>query len=139
MKLPREVQATLAGLILFIILSFFNWQEYTFGPYSVGRSLWHGFGIITILVAIAYLVWEIGRAMNYEVKLGEVTPGMTSAGLAIALLVCTVIVFLDWSRLPGLADVRGLGRRDPDRSRRFPPGKEGRRHDAEDAREHQRR
>ncbi len=32
MKLPREVQATLAGLILFIILSFFNWQEYTFGP-----------------------------------------------------------------------------------------------------------
>jgi hypothetical protein len=98
MKLPREAQATLAGLILFIILSFFNWQEYSFGPYSVGRSLWHGFGIITILVAIAYLIWEIGRAMNYEVKLGEVTPGMTSAGLAIALLVCTVIVFLDWSQ-----------------------------------------
>jgi hypothetical protein len=98
MKLPREAQGTLAGLILFIILSFFNWQEYTFGPYSVGRSLWHGFGIITILIAIAYLIWEIGRAMNYEVKLGEITPAMSSVGLSVALLVCTVIVFLDWSQ-----------------------------------------
>ena len=98
MKLPREAQATLAGLILFIILSFFDWQQVSYFGHTGGETLWHGFGIITILVAIAYLIWEIGRAMNYEVKLGEITPAMSSVGLSVLLLVCTVIVFLDWSQ-----------------------------------------
>ncbi len=96
-QLPREAQATLGCLILFVILSFFDWQQASIGPYVVGRNLWHGIGIITVLIAIVYLVWEIGRALNYNVNLGQVTPGMTSAGLAIALLVFTVITFLDWS------------------------------------------
>ena len=96
-NLPREAQATLSGLILFIIFSFFDWQQVSVGPYTAGRTLWHGIGIITILIAIAYFIWEIGRALDYKVELGQVTPGMTSAGLAIALLVFTVITFLDWS------------------------------------------
>jgi hypothetical protein len=97
-QLPREAQLTLAGLVLFVIFSFFDWQQADLGPLGTyGKSLWHGFGIITVLVAIAYLIWEIGRAMDYQVNLGQVTPGLTSAGFAIALLVCTIIVFLDWS------------------------------------------
>ena len=98
MKLPREAQATLAGLILFIILSFFDWQQVSYFGHTGGESLWHGFGIITILVAIVYLIWEIGRAMKYEVKLGEITPELSSVGLSVLLLICTVIVFLDWSQ-----------------------------------------
>jgi hypothetical protein len=98
MKLPREAQATLAGLILFLILSFFDWQQVSYFGHTGGENLWHGFGIITILVAIAYLIWEIGRAMNYEVKLGEITPAMSSVGLSVLLLICTVIVFLDWGQ-----------------------------------------
>jgi hypothetical protein len=97
MKLPREVQATLSGLILFVIFSFFDWQQASIGPYTVGRNLWHGIGIITVLIAICYLAWEIGRAMHYEVKLGEVTPAMSSVGLSVALLIFTVITFFDWS------------------------------------------
>ena len=96
-QLPREVQATLVCLILFVILSFFDWQQVSVGPYTYGLSLWHGIGIVTVLIAIAYLIWEIGRVMDYRVNLGQVTPAMTSAGLAIALLVFTVITFLDWS------------------------------------------
>jgi hypothetical protein len=97
-QLPREAQLTLGGLVLFVIFSFFDWQQADLGPLGTyGKSLWHGFGIITVLVAIAYLIWEIGRAMDYQVNLGQVTPGLTSAGFAIALLVCTIIVFLDWS------------------------------------------
>jgi hypothetical protein len=80
-----------------VIISFLDWQQVSIGPYTVGRTLWHGIGIITIIVALGYLVWEIGRALHYDVKVGQVTPPMTSAGFAIALLVFTVITFLDWS------------------------------------------
>ena len=97
-NLPREAQATLSGLILFIIFSFFDWQQASLGPLGTyGNTLWHGIGIVTVLIAIAYLIWEIGRALEYKVELGQVTPGMTSAGFAIALLVFTVITFIDWS------------------------------------------
>ena len=70
---------------------------HSFGPSRPDKTLWHGFGIITALIAIAYLIWEIARALDYKVNLGQVTPGMTSAGFAVALLVFTVIMFLDWS------------------------------------------
>ena len=96
-QLPREVQATLVCLILFIIFSFFDWQQVSVGPFTAGKTLWHGIGIITVLIAIAYLIWEIGRALQYNVNLGQVTPGMTSAGFAVALLIFTVITFFDWS------------------------------------------
>ena len=96
-ELPREAQITLGCLVLFVIISFLDWQQVSIGPYTVGRTLWHGVGIITIIVALGYLVWEIGRALHYNVNLGQVTPPMTSAGFAIGLLVFTVITFLDWS------------------------------------------
>jgi hypothetical protein len=96
-EIPREAQITLVCLVLFVIFSFFDWQQASIGPYTVGRTLWHGVGIITIIIALGYLVWEIGRALHYQVNLGQVTPPMTSAGFSIGLLVFTVITFLDWS------------------------------------------
>jgi hypothetical protein len=96
-KLSREAQVVLGGLVLFVIISFFDWQSVSIGPYTYGYSLWHGFGIIVALVAIVFLLWEVGRLLNYNIQLGEFTPGMVSAVLAVLLLVFTVIVFLDWS------------------------------------------
>ena len=63
-QLPREVQGTLVCLILFIVFSFFDWQQVTVGPFTAGKTLWHGIGIVTVLIAIAYLIWEIGRALS---------------------------------------------------------------------------
>ena len=116
MKLPREAQATLAGLILFVIFSFFDWQQVSYFGHTGGENLWHGFGIITILLAIGYLVWEVGRALNYEVKLGEVTPAMSSVGLSVALLVFTVIAFLDWSDYRHWPSTSGRSSRSSSRS-----------------------
>lgn len=96
-ELPREAQVTLGCLVLFVIFSFFDWQQVSFLGHTLGNNLWHGIGVVTIIIALAYLIWEIMRALRYNVNVGQVTPPMTSAGFAIALLVFTVITFLDWS------------------------------------------
>jgi hypothetical protein len=96
-KLSREAQVVLGGLVLFVIISFLDWQSVSIGPISYGDSLWHGFGVVVALVAIVFLLWEIGRLLNYNIELGDFTPGMISAVLALVLLVFTVIIFLDWS------------------------------------------
>jgi hypothetical protein len=55
--------------------------------------MWHGWGVLAGLIAIALLVWEAIRLANINVAL-PVTPAMTSAALAILLLIATVIKFL---------------------------------------------
>jgi hypothetical protein len=97
MKLSREAQVILVATVLFVIISFFDWQQVSVGPFTAGKSLWHGFGVITALVAIVLLVWEVGRAIDFKIELGSLTPGMVSAGLELLLVVFTIIVFLDWS------------------------------------------
>lgn len=97
-QLSREAQVVLGGTALFVIISFFDWQQVSAGPFTVGKTLWHGFGILTVLVAILLLVWEVGRAIDYKIQLGSFTPGMVSAGLELLLVVFTIIVFLDWSQ-----------------------------------------
>jgi len=96
-NLPREVQVVLGGSILYIIFSFFDWQQVSFnsdfGGGSFGYSEWRGFGVITALVAIVLLVWEIGRLLNVQIGLGSVTPGQVSLGLALLLLLFTIITF----------------------------------------------
>ena len=46
MKLSRDVQIVLGGVVLYVIFSFFDWQSYSIGPFSYGVNEWHGFGII---------------------------------------------------------------------------------------------
>ena len=96
-RLSREAQVVLGGTVLFVIISFFDWQQVSVGPFTAGKTLWHGFGILTALVAIVLLVWEIGRAIHFKIQLGSLTPGMISAGLELLLVVFTIITFLDWS------------------------------------------
>jgi hypothetical protein len=102
MKLSREAQGVLVGTVLFVILSFLDWQQATvdlgpLGSHSVGENLWHGFGVIVALVAIVLLAWEIIRTLDVRIELGGIEPGVISTGLAFALAILTIIIFLDWS------------------------------------------
>ena len=45
-KLPREVQVTLGALVLYVIFSFFDWQQVSIFGHTGGFTLWHGFGIV---------------------------------------------------------------------------------------------
>jgi hypothetical protein len=93
-KLPREVQAVLGGGVLYLILSFLDWQQVSAFGITAGRSEWTGFGIIAGLVAIALLVWEGARLFGVKVPLGELSEGLVSVGLALLLALFTVITFL---------------------------------------------
>jgi hypothetical protein len=97
-RLSREAQIVFGGTVLFVIVSFFDWQQVSVGPFTVGKSLWHGFGVLTALVAIVLLAWEASRAFGFKIELGSLTPGTISAGLSLLLALFTLITFLDWSQ-----------------------------------------
>ncbi len=106
MKLSREAQGMLVGTALFIIISFFGWQAASidlgsFGSHSVSFSLWHSFyGVIIAIIAILLLAWEIIRMLDVKIDfLAGVEPGVISTGLAVALGILTIILFLDWSQI----------------------------------------
>jgi len=93
-KLSHGAKLIIGGTVAFLIVSIFNWQEVDIsGIASVGRSMWHGWGVLAGLLAIALLVWEVIRLANVNVAM-PVTPAMTSAALAVLLAIFTVIKFL---------------------------------------------
>ncbi|HSD02280.1 MAG TPA: hypothetical protein VLB81_07930 [Gaiellales bacterium] len=93
-KLSHGAKLIIGGTVAFLIVSIFNWQEVDIsGIASVGRSMWHGWGVLAGLLAIALLVWEVIRLANINVAM-PVTPAMTSAALAVLLAIFTVIKFL---------------------------------------------
>ena len=91
-KLSHGAKLVLGGAIAFLIVSIFNWQEVEYGTISAGVSMWHGIGVLAGLLAIALIVWEGLRLANIEVAL-PVGPAMTTAFIAILLLLFTVIKF----------------------------------------------
>jgi hypothetical protein len=94
-KLSMPAQAVLAGTVLYIIFSFFDWQQVCFGPACAGVSEWHGGGgTITVLSAILLLAWELVRLLNVKVNVGGVSPGLISFGLTLLLLLLTIITFI---------------------------------------------
>ena len=92
-KLSHGAKLIIGGTVAFLIVSIFNWQEVDTGIISVGRSMWHGWGVLAGLLAIGLLVWEVIRLANMNVAM-PVTPAMTSAALAILLAIFTVLKFL---------------------------------------------
>ena len=92
-KLSHGAKLIIGGTVAFLIVSIFNWQEVDTGIISVGRSMWHGWGVLAGLLAIGLLVWEVIRLANINVAM-PVTPAMTSAALAILLAIFTVLKFL---------------------------------------------
>ncbi len=86
-------KVVLGGAIVFLILSFFNWQEVDLGAFGeAGVSMWHGVGWIAGLLAIAIIVWQAIRLSNFNLEIG-VGPAMVTAFLAVLLLLFTVIKF----------------------------------------------
>jgi hypothetical protein len=93
-KLSRETQIILGAAVLYLIFSFLDWQQVSFLNVTAGRSEWVGVGIIAGLLVIALLVWEVVRALEVNIQLGSLTPGLISIALALLLLLFTVITFL---------------------------------------------
>lgn len=93
-KLPREVQVVLGGGVLYLIFSFFDWQQVSFGPATVGVNEWHGIGFLAGLLVVALLLWEAARLFQINIQLGSIAPGLVSVGLALLLLLFTAITFL---------------------------------------------
>jgi hypothetical protein len=60
---------------------------------SVSLNMWHGWGVLAGLIAIAILVWEGLRLANLKVEIG-LTPAMVTAALAILLVLATILKFL---------------------------------------------
>jgi cation transport ATPase len=92
-KLTHGAKMVLGGTILFLIVSIFHWQEIDLGIVSGGVNMWHGWGVLAGLVAVAIIVWEGLRLANMKIEIG-LTPAMVTAALAILLLVFTVLKFL---------------------------------------------
>ena len=76
-----------------LIVSIFNWQSVDTVVGSVGVNMWHGWGVLAGLIAIAIIVWEGLRLANMKIEIG-LTPAMVTAALAILLLIFTVLKFL---------------------------------------------
>ena len=93
-KLSRDAQIVLAGCVLYVIVSFLDWQQVSFLNVHAGISEWHGVGVVAGLLALALLVWEAARLFGARTELGPVTPGLGSVGLALLLLLFTVVTFL---------------------------------------------
>jgi hypothetical protein len=108
MKLSRQAQIVLGGAALYVILSFLNWQEVSIGGFSAGVTEWHGIGVIAGLLAIALLLWELARLFNIEIPIGSLTPGLASVGVALLLLLFTVITFLSHSQYRAWPEWLGL-------------------------------
>lgn len=93
-ELSHGAKVVLGSAIAFLIVSFFNWQEVDLGSFgSAGVSMWHGVGFIAGILAIVIIVSMALRIGNIDFEKG-IAPWMTTAVLAILLLVFTVIKFL---------------------------------------------
>ncbi len=92
-EINHGAKVVLGASILFLIISFFNWQEVDLGAFGeVGVSMWNGVGWIAGLLAIAIIVWQAIRLSNLNLEIG-VGPAMVTAFLALLLLLFTVIKF----------------------------------------------
>lgn len=93
--LSREAQVVLGGGVLYLIVSFLDWQQVSAFGYTYGLSLWHGIGIVAGLLVVALLLWEAGRVFEVKVQLGTLSEGLVSVVLALLLALFTLIAFLD--------------------------------------------
>ena len=94
MRLSREAQVVMGGAVLLLIISFFDWQQVSFGPISAGANEWHGIGLLAGLLTIALIAWEGMRLFGVKVAIGSLSDGLVSVALALLVALLTVIYFL---------------------------------------------
>jgi hypothetical protein len=92
-KLTHGAKLVLGATVLFLIVSVFHWQSVDTSLGDFGVNMWHGWGVLAGLIAIAIIVWEGLRLANMKIEIG-LTPAMVTAALAILLLIFTVLKFL---------------------------------------------
>ena len=94
--LPLGRKLVLGGGLLLFIDTFFAWQKIDVkvaGIVSVSAkaNAWHGFwGYIMGLATIALVVWVGAKALGAKLPV-ELPDGLTTLGLAAAILVCAVL------------------------------------------------
>ncbi len=96
-KLSTEAQVILGCGVVYLLFSFFNWQQVSLSFVTVGKSEWSGIGIVAGLVAVLVLAVEVVRMFSIEVPLGGLSVGLVSVGVALLLTLLTVITFLTHS------------------------------------------
>jgi hypothetical protein len=96
-KLPRDLRLVVGGSLLYIVFSFFDWQQVSAAGFTVGVDEWHGVGVVAGLLVFAVLLWEAGRYFGMKIELGTLSAGLVSVSLALLLLVFTIITFLSHS------------------------------------------
>ena len=95
-KRSPDAQIILGATLLYVVNSFFDWQQYcaSFGGTAPARGGASGTASVSSprLFAIALLIWEINRML----KLAKVPidQALVSVGAAVTLLVLTVLTFL---------------------------------------------
>lgn len=94
-KLSLNAQLVLLGSILYVIASFLDWQSY---HGLVTATEWNGgVGVIAGLLVLFLIAWEVARGFDLKIAVGSLSPSLISVVLAEALLLFTVIKFLDIS------------------------------------------
>ena len=92
-KLSLNAQLVLLGSILYVIVSFLNWQSY---HGLVTATEWNGgVGVIAGLLVLFLIAWEVARGFDLKIAVGSLSPSLISVVLAEALLVFTLIKFLN--------------------------------------------
>jgi hypothetical protein len=92
-KLSLNAQLVLLGSILYVIVSFLNWQSVA----GITATEWNGVGTIAGLIVLILLAWELARGFDLKVTIGGLAPGLVSVVLAEVLLLFTLIKFLNIS------------------------------------------
>ena len=82
-----------AGILL-LIDSFFHWQEVDVGPFSAGRNMWHGWGVLIILTLLVLLAWEAAQLAQMKIAFGPLSPSMLTMLLSALLVLFTLIKVL---------------------------------------------
>src|SRR5215217_9209409 len=96
----RETAVVLAGAVVYLVLTFFQWQHFTVTIVTTvhyGFNEWHGIGVITCVLVIALIVWELARLFGLRLPSASVTPAFVSMALAVLLLLFTVLTFVSRS------------------------------------------
>ena len=96
-KLSTEAQVILGCGVVYLLFSFFHWQQVGALGYTFGVSEWSGIGVVAGLVAVLVVGWEVVRMFSIQVPLGGLSVGLVSVGIALLLTLLTVITFLTHS------------------------------------------
>ncbi len=90
-------QLALGGSVLYLIFSFFKWQEACVGGdigICVSQNAWHGWGVIAVIAAIGIIVYEVGMLMGTKIDVRGMAPTLVSGILSLVVLLATVIKVL---------------------------------------------